>query len=292
MIAITSDVHLTNDTNALIKECILIILSVDPSLKKKHLLKIFNEIAYNYNDNFFHNFTHAFEVFQMTYHLLQYVNISILHKKVLLIVSICHDINHLGLNNIKLNSNLYNSKTMLSETYNYVLSNRSNSYDSFNDIISEDSINEEVHILNTHCILYKYTKELFGNIDFDTIKYISHIVRSLILCTDLSLHSKYLHIIENDDRELAVMIHILKIADLSHPLRPFNIHLHWVFNLINEEQNYLMHGNLNEIAKDTVNFIKMFLSPLILKFTLKYKNAFVLNKYLLNTLDNWEKYII
>ena len=88
------------------------------------------------------------------------------------------------------------------------------------------------------------------------------------------------------------MIHILKIADLSHPLRPFNIHLHWVFNLINEEQNYLMHGNLNEIAKDTVNFIKMFLSPLILKFTLRYKNAFVLNKYLLNTLDNWEKYII
>ena len=291
MFSITSDVHLSKDTNALIDECVSIMLSVDPLLKKKHLWKVFNEIADNYNNNHFHNFKHAFEVFQMTYHMLQYVKLSVLNKKLLLIVSICHDINHLGLNNKTLNSKLYDNRTVLSDTYSFVLSNRSNSYDSLNDISSETSINEEVHIMNTHCILYKYTKELFGNIDLDTIKYISNTVKSLILCTDLSLHSKYLDIIKNDDRELATMIHIIKIADLSHPLRPFNVHIYWVFNLINEEQNDLMHQNLYEIAKDTINFIKLFLKPLVLRFTLKYKNSFQLNTYLFNTLDNWEKYI-
>ena len=114
---------------------------------------------------------------------------------------------------------------------------------------------------------------------------------TLILCTDLSLNAKYLDVIKNDDRELATMIHIIKIADLSHPLRPFNVHVYWVFNLINEEKNDLMNQNLNEIAKDTVSFIKLFLKPLILTFTLKHKKSFRLNTFMFNTLDNWEKYI-
>ena len=138
MFSITSDVYLSKDTNTLLDECVSIILSVDPLLKKKHLWKVFNEIADNYNNNHFHNFKHAFEVFQMTYHLLQYVNLSILNKKLLLIVSICHDINHLGLNNNKLYNKLYDNNTVLSETYSYVLSNRSNSYDSLNNISSEN----------------------------------------------------------------------------------------------------------------------------------------------------------
>ena len=288
---ITSDVHLTKDKKSLIKECITIMQSVDPLLKRKYLLKIFNEIADKYYDNHFHNFNHAFEVFQMTSHLLQYVDLSIINKKILLIVSICHDINHLGLNNKTLINKPYGSNTALSETYNFVLSNRSNSYDSLNNISSENSINEEVHIINTNCILYKYAKELFGNINFNTIKYILNTVKSLILCTDLSLHSKYLDIINNDDQDLATMIHIIKIADLSHPLRPFNVHLYWVFKLMNEEKNNLMHQNICEIAKDTINFIRLFLKPLVLKFTLKYKKSFQLNTYMLSTLENWGKYI-
>lgn len=291
MLTITSDVHLSKNTNALVDECVSIMLSVDPLLKKKHLWKIFNEIADKYNNNHFHNFKHAFEVFQMTYHLLQYVDLSVLNMKLLLIVSICHDINHLGLNNKKLNSKLYENKTVLSDTYSFVLSNRSNSYDSLNDISSENSINEEVHIMNTHCILYKYAKELFGNLEFATIKYISKTIKSLILCTDLSLNEKYLDIIKNDIRELSTMIHIIKIADLSHPLRPFNIHIYWVFNLMNEDQTDLIHQSLNEIAKDTINFINLFLKPLILTFTLKHKNSFRLNTYMFRTLENWEKYI-
>ena len=94
MFSITSDVHLSKNRNALINECVSIVLYVDPLLKKKHLSKVFNEIADNYYNNHFHNFKHAFEVFQMTHHLLQYVELSVLNKKLLLIVSICHDINH------------------------------------------------------------------------------------------------------------------------------------------------------------------------------------------------------
>jgi len=291
MLTITSDVHLSKNTNALVDECVSIMLSVDPLFKKKHLLRVFKEIAHNYNPNYFHNFKHAFEVFQMTNYLLQYVNLSILNKKLLLVVSICHDINHLGLNNKYFNNELYDSKTVLPEPYSYVISKRSNSYDSLNDIESVTSINEEVHIMYTHYILYKYTKELFGNIDFDTIKYITNTITPLILCTDLSLHSKYLDVINNDNRDLSTMIHIIKIADLSHPLRPFNVHIYWVFNLINEEENVLLKRNLDEIAKDSIHFIKLFLEPLLLGFISKYIKSSQLHTCLLHTVENWEKYI-
>ena len=228
MFSITSDAHLSKDTKTLIDDCVSIMLSVDPLLKKKHLLTIFNEIASNYNNNHYHNFKHAFEVFQTAKYLTKFVDLSVINKKILLLVSICHDINHLGLNNKKLDSKQYDSNTIFSDTYSFVLSNRANSYDSLTDISAENSYNEEVHIMNTHCIIFKYTKELFGDVDIHIIKYISNTVKSLILSTDLCLHSKYLDVIKKEDRDISRMIHIIKIADLSHPIRPFNVHIYWV----------------------------------------------------------------
>ena len=87
------------------------------------------------------------------------------------------------------------------------------------------------------------------------------------------------------------MIHIIKIADLSHPLPSIQCACLLGIQLNQRRKNDLMHQNLYEIAKDTINFIKLFLKPLVLRFTLKYKNSFQLNTYMFNTLNNWEKYI-
>lgn len=289
MLSIECDDHLGKSNRFLIKECVRIMRSIDTSLKTKELKKLFTQIESHYFPNNFHNFKHAFEVFQMTHYLITCSSgLSTINKKILLMVAICHDIHHLGFNNKKLRSK---SITDISDSYYNSVFEKSDSYDSLNDVSSSTSFNEKVHIMNTHCILLDYTKALFND-DIINPVYISKIITSVILSTDLSLHSKYVDIVNTNENELAIMIHIMKIADLSHILRPFKIHIYWVFNLLNEEDGKLKHESLSDIAKDTCQFANHFLKPLLDAFTEKYPRSMCLSQMLLKNIDIWNRYYI
>lgn len=287
---IDSDEHLFHSDLKLIKKCVRMFSNIDKSIEKKYIKLFFKDVYYNYNTNPFHNFKHAFEVFQMSYMLLKYVpNISIFNKKVLLIVSICHDIQHFGYNNKELLTIQHSMDS--SFDISLITPDRTESFDTLNNIESTNSINESIHIKFTHLLTLKYIKAFFGEISLNDLKHLNDIIISLVMATDLSLHEKYFRIIKEESTELSKLIHILKLSDISHPLRNFRVHLYWVFNLLNEENNALLHEDLKYIAYDTLKFIDLFVEPLVQTFTLKYIDGTFINDRLSQTKNKWIAYL-
>lgn len=284
--------HLSCDKDILIRRGIEIFKNIDKKLKSKDLRLFFDDIIKNYYDNNnFHNFRHAFEVFEVTYYLLNCVTtVKSFEKKILLISAICHDINHIGktnkeyLNFLKENSGLRKSL----EFYETILNNRTDSYDLLNDIHTMESFNERIHIAQTISITTKHISTFFRvkSLTLDDTLYINHNIESLILSTDLNLHSKYSSTLENKDNVLTMMILILKIADLSHIMRCTKTHIYWVFNIQNETESTILNGSLKELAEDTIYFFSTFLKPLLDIFEIRCKNKTDVFKTML---DNYSK---
>lgn len=264
--------------------------NIDKSIEKKYIKLFFKDVYDNYNENPFHNFKHAFEVYQMSYIFLQYDSqISMFNKKILLIVSICHDIQHFGYNN----NELLTIQHSMDSSFNISLitPDRTNSFDKLNNIESSESINESIHIRFTNLLTLKYIRAFFGEISLNDLKYLNDMITSLVMATDLSLHKKYFRIIKEESTELSKLIHILKLSDLSHPLRKFKVHLYWVFKLLNEENNTLLHKDLKYIAYDTLQFIDLFVEPLLHNYTSKHPQTTFMNDRLLQTKNKWESYL-
>lgn len=76
---------------------------------------------------------------------------------------------------------------------------------------------------------------------------------TLILSTDIGLHDQYMKYIQNMNSNLGMMILVLKLADVSHPLRSFHVHLYWVFN--HQLENRTNLTDVKDIAKDTLNLL-------------------------------------
>lgn len=325
MFDIKADTHLRCRTKHLIKTCVKYFRSVDSSIKKKHIKLFIKDIVTNYFSwNNFHNFKHAFEVFQMVWYLQQFnKELNKEERKLLLITALCHDLNHIGSSNTKIkNTNSFEdllscdnekshhgsmsdeeqdiiiasfeAKQKADLVYNETIINRAESYDSNFEISNNDSFNEKVHIRQTAVLMSKHIKHFLNVETLSDIEIVNTKINSMILATDLKLQKNYLNIIDTQHHynPLAQMILILKLADVSHPFRPFPIHCYWVFKLVGET-NEKIDENLSYIAKDTIGFISMFVKPLLLKFMENY-NIPQLNTLLKNLNENiniWNSYV-
>lgn len=293
--------HLSCDKSVLVKQGIKMFKLIDKKLKTKMLKLFFNDIISNYYDsNNFHNFRHAFEVFEITFYLLQCLTgIDKQDKKILLISAICHDVNHLGqtnnnyLNFLKSNSNVRKSF----ELYKDILRDKINSYDYENEIESNESFNEKIHIAQTISLTSKHMNTFFPTdiISITDTIYINNTIESLILSTDLKLHSKYVSVIENKCSSLSMMILVLKIADLSHIMRCTQTHIFWVFSIKNETHSQILDGLLKDIAEDTIFFFSSYLKPLLNVFEKKCNKKTeclraMLNNYSKN-MNIWRNYL-
>ena len=188
----------------------------------------------------------------------------------------------------------FEAKQKANLVYNETINNRTDSYDSNFKISNNDSFNEKVHIRQTAVLMTKHMKYLLKVETLSDIENVNTRINSMIMATDLKLHKKYLNIIDTQHHfnSLAQMILILKLADISHPFRPFPIHSYWVFKLV-EETNEKNDENLSYIAKDTLGFISMFVRPLLLKFMENYNipQSNMLLKNLNENINIWNSYV-
>jgi hypothetical protein len=270
----------------------------------KHNIKIpldfIRDVFDNYEDLPFHNIVHAFEVFNMTHKL---VNIVQKKRKIfdkcditaLLISALCHDINHKGKTNITLKteslSNLDNLFTIDEyECFDMktTMISRNHSYDNIQDIESFESFNEETHIEHTLFIVKFYKNELFPKkTPWDKIE---QLITSFILCTDLSLHNKYVNQF-NINNKYSIGNLIIKLADISHPLQPFGIHSYWTLKIKEEQDTFNDFKSIKEISQDTLMFINMFLNPLMILFNQYFEITTYMNTLKTN-INIWKSYMI
>lgn len=314
MFSISTDRHLYCKKEDMIKYCVKCFKQIDEKLKSKYIENFINDIIINYfSSNNFHNFTHAFEVFQMSFYLQKCnTKLSQRDRKLLLVAALCHDINHIGLSNTSLKRTKKDSYVSVSvsvssskdiqedviTSYNEVL-NKAGSYDSIYDIVNTDSYNEMIHIQQTTIIMSRHMQYIFNIRNLSDIESINQKISSLILSTDLKLNNKYIEIIDekHDADSLTQMMLILKLADISHPCRLIQVHMYWVFKLIAENNN-TFDESLSYLAKDTLFFMKTFVEPLLLRFIkLHDKNKYQKQKCKFlqdnfnNNIKQWENYI-
>ena len=150
--------------------------------------------------------------------------------------------------------------------------------DDLTKIHTNNCYNESYHIDKTLNIIEMFKKDIFKKCHYkkeDIWKNKKNLIKSLILSTCLSSDKQYRNFIKNSKHsKLGKMILILKLADLSHTwFRPFQIHSYWVFKRIIEDNDKL--EELKDIAQDTIDFMEMFVEPLLDIF----KNSYGTNLY-------------
>ena len=232
--------------------------NTNPTLKKKPLKKIIKKLVQD-TSNVYHNIKHTFEVFQMVSVLSEKVPLlTQTDRSLLQIAALCHDFHHPGLSNAV----VFASGSFTDKDYLYIRK-RGESQDTLVDFSL--SYNEMMHVHDSLQLIEKYLVQLFPNHVFETVR----VIITLILSTDIALHDKYMDkYIQEGESKLGVMMLILKLADVSHPLRPFHVHLYWVFN--HHKENHTGLTSVQDIAKDTLWFYKRFLEPMLFLFNKQF----------------------
>jgi len=220
--------------------------------------------------NPYHNFRHAFDVTQALYTYLTHGGAEYLTRietLALLVGSICHDIEHPGLNNT------------------YQINIRSKLALQYNDL----SILENYHSFKTFSLMQQPGCNILQNFSDTDYNDFRKVVIKTILATDLSSHmeilSRFSSIVSNFDREnqehreLFAKI-LIKCADISNPTRPLHIANYWS-NLIQEEffcqgdkekehclkVSPFMDRENSSLPKMSVGFIDFFVEPLFKNLT-------------------------
>jgi hypothetical protein len=263
-------------------------------------LEFIQDVFDNYENLPFHNIVHAFEVFNMTHKLINIVQTKrkIFDKSditALLISALCHDINHKGKTNIALKTESFSSLDNLftideHERFDMktTMISRNHSYDSIQDIETYEAFNEKTHIEHTLFLVKFYKNKLFSkNTSWDKIE---QLITSFILCTDLSLHNKYVTQF-NINNKYSIGNIIIKIADISHPVQDFGIHSYWTLKIKEEQDIFNDFKSLKEIAQDSLMFINMFLNPLMILFNQYFEITTYMNTLKIN-MNIWKSYII
>ena len=214
----------------------------------------------------FHNQRHAIEVLYMgvcllvkNHHILR--QLSDTEKFTFCMGLLCHDINHKGYTNAEIEEYGIASFCDIKEECSEY-------------IFSSSSYNEHIHLKCEKELLYKYK-----------LKYDKLLFHNLIYFSDLKLQDVFLNNQVLMSSKQFSLILFLKIADIGHILRPWNIHKQWVISL-NKERNSKL--SLKYLPKDTINFNKKFLLPLLLLLKKNNKRLYktLMSSYNKN-IDNW-----
>ncbi|XP_068127152.1 high affinity cGMP-specific 3',5'-cyclic phosphodiesterase 9A [Hyperolius riggenbachi] len=179
-------------------------------MEEETLHNFLESVQSRYRENPFHNFRHAFCVTQMMYSLIQLCHLqealSIEDIAVLMVASLCHDVDHPGL------SNTYqvNAHTELAVRY------------------ENKSPLENHHCSVTLHILSQLQSNIFCNTSPHTSRYIQEGITELILATDMTHHSTILQALQQiqnldfSDRDHMTWVKksLLKFCDISNEVRP------------------------------------------------------------------------
>ena len=289
---ISSDKHLTFSIKMVIKHSMRIMMSLNRKLKKSVLKKFLKDIFFQFNivENPYHNAHHTFEVLQMTTYLIRLlINQNILSeedKTLLQVAAICHDHRHGGISNSEWDTNSvasirssFNSMTSIDEDVRHM---------------HKTSYNEILHVCSSLDVVHKYKDTLFPSL---SLRYVDETFTNLILSTDIEHHHQYMNDIcinQVSNRKKSLMTLIIKLADVSHVMRPFHIHLFWVYKLISERSNGTVRDmQCSEfVAEDTLFFVQNYVQPLLKMFVEHncIAECDILDNYCAN-IKTWQAYI-
>jgi len=249
---------------------------------KEQLINLVTDIYNNYYSHIpFHNQNHAFEVFQFGICLLQR------HRNMLWDVDnkdmltftfalLLHDIGHRGYIN-----SYWNDETLL-DLHESEIAYTSDSSDSS----YASSYNERTHI-NIGCKLLETHDIIFNK----------YLFNKLIYTTDLEHHNSFLlkynpfygNQIRNsiDNIQITNLFKLfIKLADIGHILRPWQIHLNNVVKLNKERTKQL---SSKDLVADTLYFNNSFVLPLLQKFKLVNIGLyFKLHTRYMDNIRRWE----
>lgn len=183
------------------------------------------EVYNNYNEVPFHNFRHCFCVAQMMYAIVWAANlpskIGHLEVFVLLVSSICHDLDHPGYNNIY----QINARTELALRYNDI------------------SPLENHHCSVTFRVLESPECNILASLDATTFRTVREGIIRCILATDMARHNEILGQFTESTPEfdysnkthtnLLTMV-LIKVADISNEARPLDVAEPWLDRLLQE----------------------------------------------------------
>ena len=281
MMDINSEQHLHCSVDKLVKESVKCFQFFNRRLNTSTLINFVNKIMYSKyfsnNENAYHNLQHTFEVFQMTTQLMKFYPKGFFSPEectILQVAALCHDYGHTGIPNSQWNSKDIHKQIKKVSSCESELStvvervNASTLVEKSQESFTNQEIcsyNEIMHIDKTIDLILKYRLQLFPK--FSSISTTS-IVTILILATDLSQHNMCIDNILSNRRSahckrLQDMILIIKLADISHVLRPFPVHSYWVYKLQNENKKDALAPALDFIASDTLFFVRKFVVPLL-----------------------------
>eukprot|EP01117_Protostelium_nocturnum_P011859 TRINITY_DN4329_c0_g1_i1.p1 TRINITY_DN4329_c0_g1~~TRINITY_DN4329_c0_g1_i1.p1 ORF type:complete len:392 (-),score=77.11 TRINITY_DN4329_c0_g1_i1:42-1217(-) len=270
-------------------------LNISVSLFKRTLLVIRN----NYRDVPFHNYYHSFNVAQSIYYLLQTRDMKIYFDSVelfsLLLSSLCHDVDHPGLNN----AFLQNAKTKLKSRFE---SDEGNG--------GMDSLLEKYHCRKTFDILSRKDCNIFSQMKADDVKRIKEYVSCCILSTDLSLHGNYMERLrglerinwENSEEKKWIMCTLIKCADISNEIRPSSIGRKWAQRVMTEfyaqsslekEKGLPVAPHMDPMKTTTasgqIGFINYLCLPFFKELTRLFPTMKVCCDQIIENREKWEK---
>jgi len=165
-----------------------------------------------YRDNFFHNWYHAFSVFQMCYFQLYQSSLSeafsCLDSFALLIAALCHDLDHPGYNN----TFMVDSQSELSLRYNDI------------------SVLENHHASLACELLREEHTAIAAGLDRTAQTSLRRILIKLVLDTDMAHHGKMCQSLQSssgaDDKQLMLSV-CIHASDLSGQVLPWSAASKW-----------------------------------------------------------------
>ena len=275
----TFDIHVYVDTPDGLARCLRLVKLMFDKLELVEHFKIPSpslssflcNIAIRYRQVPYHNVYHAIDVTQTLFNfilLLPSQTLTKLEQAVLLVCGLCHDVDHMGLNN----SFHYKAETPLG-----ILSNATSGRSPL-----------EVH----HCdvafaVLQSSASNIFINFERRDETQAYKLLVKAILGTDMTCHAQLveefssLPIVtdqptrpDSDNNNFLLML--LKAADISNPTKEFEVCRKWAFKVIDEfymqgdlevdkigETTNTLHDRNNgiEMADGQLGFIRFFAKP-------------------------------
>ncbi|KAJ9458206.1 Dual 3prime [Diplonema papillatum] len=195
-------------------------------IDKDALVNFLCAIAALYRNVPYHNVLHAIDVTQTLFQMIGRLpsgTLTQLEELVLLLCGMCHDVDHMGLNN----SFHYKAETPLG-----ILSNATGGTSPLEVHHCDLTVNT---LQRESCDIFQHVR----NAAERTTAY--KLLVKCILGTDMALHDKFCKgfaavepdDIQNADKEL-VMIMLLKAADISNCTKPFEVCRQWALRVLDE----------------------------------------------------------
>lgn len=290
---LNKETHLSYSPEVLTKKSLELLKRLNKNVKRKNIKKLINHVYYEAFDvmNPYHNIHHVYEVLQVTTLLIELMPKSRLtpsEKTLIQIAALFHDYKHFGKSNNDWNDY---DKSSREGSYHSI----EDSMDSFTGIQCTNSFNEYMHFSRAIYVILQYKEDLFPDL---SQVYICELIRTLILSTNMEKNDSYFKEIKDKPTKINDMILIIKLADISHPLRIFHVHLYWVYKISSEKIDIILlqqddHGNqvltIDYLAKDTLFFINNFVKPLVDLFTHRYRKSNFLKQCLETNINLWKQ---